>query len=155
VVDRFRDMYRESHRPEPARLLVAVIKAMQCSDPKLGPDNQLKGWRPDDTVDPRIMVNSEWLPMYRSLKPDVRQAITGAMLTAWLDKNLKYRTAQFFTQGTTGRNYTPPREIAAISGGNVSAAAPQFEAARVSPQTIKRLEQWGRSNTNMAASLHY
>jgi hypothetical protein len=155
VIDRFRDMYRESHRPEPTRLLVAVIKAMQWSDPKLGPDNQLKGWRPDDTVDPRIMVNTEWLPMFQPLKPDVRRTITENMLTAWLDKNLKYRTAQYFTQGTTGRNYTPPKEIAAISGGNVSAAAPQFEAAGVSPQTIERLQKWGRVYANMAASLHY
>jgi hypothetical protein len=72
VIDRFRDMYRESHRPEPARLLVAVVKAMQWSDPKLGPDNQLKGWRPDDTVDPRIMVSADWLPLFQPLKPDVR-----------------------------------------------------------------------------------
>jgi len=155
VVDRFRDMYRESRRPEPARLLVAVIKAMQWSDPKLGPDNQLKGWRPDDTVDPRIMVSSEYLPMFQPLKSDVRRAIAEAMLTAWLDKNFKYRTAQFFTQGTTGRNYAPPKEIAAITGGNVGAAAPQFEAAGVSPMTIERLQKWGRAYKNMGESLHY
>jgi hypothetical protein len=72
-----------------------------------------------------------------------------------LDKNLKYRTAQYFVQGATGRNYAPPKEIAAISGGNVSAAAPQFEAAGVSPQTIKRLQKWGHSYKNMGESLHY
>jgi hypothetical protein len=155
VIDRFRDMYRESHRPEPTRLLVAVIKAMQWSDPKLGPDNQLNGWRPDDTVDPRIMVSPAWALMFQPLKPDVRQAITENLLTAWLDKNLKYRTAQYFVQGATGRNYSPPKEIATISGGNVSAAAPQFEAAGVSPLTIKRLQQWGRAYKNMGESLHY
>ncbi len=93
--------------------------------------------------------------MFQPLKPEVRRAITDAMLTAWLDKNFRYRTAQYFTQGATGHNYTPPKEIAAISGGNVAAAAPQFEAAGVSPQTIKRLEQWGRSYKNMGESLHY
>jgi hypothetical protein len=155
VVDRFRDMYRESRRPEPARLLIAAIKAMQWSDPKLGPDNQLRGWRPDDTVDPRIMVSADWIPMFQSLKPDVRRAITEAMLTAWLDKNLKYRTAQYFVQGPAGRNYAPPKEIAAISGGNVWESAPRFEAAGISPQTIERLQKWGRSYKNMGESLHY
>jgi hypothetical protein len=155
VIDRFRNMYRESHRPEPARLLVAAIKAMQSSDPKLGPDNQLRGWRPDATVDPRIMIAGDWLPMFQPLPPDVRRAITESMLTAWLDKNLKYRTAQFFTQGATGRDYVPAKEIAAISGGNAWEAAAQFQAAGVSPETIKRLQKWGRAYTNMAASLHY
>jgi hypothetical protein len=155
LIDRFRDMYRESHRPEPARLLVAVIKAMQSSDPKLGPDNQLRGWRPDDTVDPRILVNSDWIPMFQPLKPDIRRAVAEAMLTAWLNKNLKYRTAQYFVQGPAGRNYTRPKEITAISGGNVWDAAPQFEAAGVGALTVKRLMDWGRAYTNMAESLHY
>jgi hypothetical protein len=155
VVDRFRDMYRESHRPEPARLLIAAIKAMQWSDPKLGPDNQLKGWRPDDTVDPRIMVSADWVPMFQPLKPEVRRAITEAMLTAWLDKNLKYRAAQYFMQGPAGINYAPPKEIATISGGNVWKAGPQFKAAGVSPQTVERLEQWGRSHKDMGERLHY
>jgi hypothetical protein len=155
VIDRYRDMYRESHWPEPSRLLVAVIKALQSSDPKIGPENQLKGWRPDGTVDPRIMVSSDWTPMFQSLKPDVRRAIVESMLTAWLDKNLKYRTAQYFIQGGTGRSYKPPKELAAISGGNVWEAVPLFEAAGVSPDTITRLRKWGRAYSGMAASLHY
>jgi hypothetical protein len=155
VVDRFRDMYRESHRPEPARLLIAAIKAMQWSDPRLGPDNQLRGWRPDDTVDPRIMVSPDWIAMFQPLKPDMRRAVTENMLTAWLDKNLKYRAAQYFMQGPAGSNYARPKEIAAISGGSVAAAAPQFQAAGVSPQTIERLEKWGRSYKDMGERLHY
>ena len=155
VVGRYLDLYRESHRPEPARLLVAVIKALQSSDPKIGPDNQLRGWRPDDTVDPRIMINSNWLPMFQPLPADARRDVVEAMLTAWLDKNLKYRTERYFIRGTSVRTYAPPREIAAISGGNVWQSAPQFEAAGVSPLTIKRLRKWGRDYSNMAASLHY
>ena len=85
----------------------------------------------------------------------MRRAITEAMLTAWLDKNLKYRTAQYFTQGTSARGYKPSGKAGAISGGNVWEAAPRFEAAGVSPLTIKRLRKWGRAYSNMAASLHF
>ncbi len=155
LIDRYLDLYRNSHRPEPVRLLVAVIKAMQSSDPKIGPDNQLRGWRPDDSVDPRIMVNSDWTPMFQTLPANVRRDIIESLLTAWLDKNLKYRTEQYFIRGPSARDYAPLGEIAAISGGNVWKAAPQFEAAGVSPLTIKRLRKWGRDYSSMAASLHY
>lgn len=155
LIDRFRGLYRESHRPEPSRLLVAVIKAMQSSDPKIGPDNQLRGWRPDSTVDPRIMVSPVWSPIFQPLPSDVRRAITDAMLRAWLDKNLKYRTAQYFTQGTSGRTYSFTKDTTDISGGNVWLAEPRFQAAGVSPATIDKLTKWGRAYSNMAASLHY
>lgn len=155
VVDHYRSMYGESHWPEPSRVLVSVIKALQSSDPKIGPENQIKGWRPDATVDPRIMVNSDWAPVFQTLQPDVRRAIVESMLTAWLDKNLKYRTKEYFIQGATGRDYKPGKEIAAISGGKVWEAAPLFEAAGVSPDTIARLRKWGRAYSDMAASLHY
>jgi hypothetical protein len=155
LIDHFRVLYGESHRAEPGRVLVAAIKAMQSADPKAGPENQLRGWRPDGTVDPRIMIQNDWIPMFRALQPEVRLAITENMLNAWLDKNLKYRTASYFTQGPTGTSYTPLKEAAGISGGNVSAAAPQFQAAGVSPATIARLVSWGRAYSNMAARLHY
>ncbi len=155
VLDRYRSLYGESHWPEPSRVLISAIKALQSSDPKIGPENQLKGWRPDGTVDPRIMVSRDWTPMFQALEPDVRRAIVESMLTAWLDKNFKYRTATYFIQGGTGRSYKPPKEIAAISGGNVWEAAPIFEAAGVSPETITRLRKWGKAYSGMAASLHY
>jgi hypothetical protein len=155
TIERYLDMYRESHKPEPARLLVAVIKALQWSDPKIGPENQLRGWRPDDTVGPAIMVDNDWSPVFAALAPDVRRAVTEAFLTAWLDKNLKYRTARYFTQGTSGHSYAPPPKIADITGANAWTAAPRFEAAGVSPETVGRLVKWGRAYTNMAASLHY
>jgi hypothetical protein len=154
-IARFLDMYRESHRPEPARLLITVIKALQWSDPKSGPENQLRGWRPDATVGPTIMVDNDWSPVFRGLAPDVRRAVTEAFLSAWLEKNLKYRTAQFFTQGTTGRNYAPPQKIADITGAAVWTAASKFEAAGVASSTVAQLVKWGHAYTNMAASLHY
>ena len=69
VIDRYLDLYQESRRPEPVRLLVAVIKSMQSSDTKIGPENQLRGWRPDDTVDPRIMIESDWTATFQPLQP--------------------------------------------------------------------------------------
>jgi len=155
LIDHIRGMYGESQRPEPVRALVAVIKAMQSTDPKTGPDNQLRGWRPDATVDPRIMIHSDWAPIFRTLQPDVRRAITEDMLTAWLEKNLRYRMARYFTPGQTGHTYAPAKEVAEITGGSVWVAAPQFQAAGVSPGTIAELLKWGHDYTNMAASLHY
>lgn len=157
LIDRSKAMYLESHRPEPARVLVAVIKALQSADPKVGPDNQIRGWRPDDNVDPRILVSSDWAPIFQALDPGVRRAITESLLTAWLDKNLKYRTSQYFNQGTTSltQTYALPKDLSGISGGNVWLSAPQFQAAGISPDTIARLLKWGRSYANMAASLHY
>jgi hypothetical protein len=155
LIDHFNDLYRESHRPEPARLLVAVIKALQSADPKIGPDNQLKGWWPDANVDPRIMISSDWAPMFQPLPPDVRRAITESLLTAWLDKNLQYRTARYFTRGASDARYRPLKGVADITGGNVWVALPQFQAAGVDALTIKKLRKWGRAYANMAASLHY
>lgn len=155
VVDRCREMFLESHWPEPSRLLIAAIKALQSADPKIGPDNQIRGWRPDATVDPRIMVSRDWTPMFQTLPPEVRRAIVESMLTAWLDKNFMYRTKEYFIQGASGRVYKPRKEIAAISGGNVWEAVPLFEAAGVPPETIKRLQKWGRAYSGMEASLHY
>jgi hypothetical protein len=80
---------------------------------------------------------------------------SGAVLTAWLDRNLTYRTAQYITQGPTGRGYAPSKEINDIYGGNVWLAAPQFQAAGVAPLTIQRLLEWGSADASMAGRLHY
>jgi len=129
---------------------------MQSSDPKIGPENELRGWRPEGTVDPRIMVSRPWLTQFESLPADVRRSVTEAMLSAWLDKTLKYRTAQYFPQGKTAReSYTAPKEFAEFSGGNTWVAVPQFRAAGVSEATVARLLQWGRAWTEMAGRLQY
>src|SRR5207342_2724723 len=67
VIGRFQSLYRESRRPEPARLLVALIKSMQSTDPRIGPDDVEKGWRPTRSVDPAIMVLPAWAPMFEPL----------------------------------------------------------------------------------------
>src|SRR2546429_3482203 len=67
VIGRFRDLYTQTHQAEPTRLLVAVIKAWQSSDPHLGPNNLREGWRPERNVDPRIMISSVWAPIFAPL----------------------------------------------------------------------------------------
>jgi hypothetical protein len=156
VIDRFRVLNNESRRPEPARLLIAVVKALQSSDPMLGPDNPLRGWRPESTVDPRIMVSPGWAPVFRTLAPDVRRSVTEAMMSAWLEKNLRYRIAQYFAQGKSSKDsYTAPKEFAEISGGNTWTAAPQFRASGVSEELVRRLLQWGSTYSSMSSRLQY
>src|SRR5438128_2822775 len=75
LIGEFQDLYRESRRPEPARLLVAVIKAMQSTDPRIGPDDRAQGWRPNQNVDPTIMVSEAWQPMFEPLSSDAKRAI--------------------------------------------------------------------------------
>lgn len=60
LISGFLDLHAQTHQPEPARLLVAVTKALQSTDPHLGPDDLKQGWQPDDTIDPRIMISPVW-----------------------------------------------------------------------------------------------
>src|SRR6267378_3724266 len=71
VIGRFRDLYGQTHQPEPARLLVAVIKGLQSTDAHLGPDDLSQGWRPDQNIDPRIMVSPIWAPIFKPLPIEV------------------------------------------------------------------------------------
>jgi hypothetical protein len=155
VVGRFLDLYRESVRPEPARLLVAVIKAMQSTDPQIGPENRAQGWRPGQNVDPTIMISGVWAPFFQPLFSDARRAITESLLAAWLDKNLQYPVARYFTVGVSERSYAPPASFGGIAGGNVWEAAPLFMAAGVGPDIIRQLERWGTAFTDVAARFQY
>jgi hypothetical protein len=129
MIGRLLDLFRESRRPEPARLLVAVIKAMQSTDPGIGPDNRAQGWRPSQNVDPTIMVSAMWAPIFEPFSSDVKRAITESLLAAWLDKNLQYPLARYFTAGLSERSYTAPASLGGITGGNVWELAPVFMKA--------------------------
>jgi hypothetical protein len=155
VIGRFLDMNRESRSPEPARLLVAVIKAMQSTDPHIGPENQSQGWRPSQTVDPTIMISEAWTPIFQPLSRDLKRAITESLLAAWLDKNQQYPLARYFTPGLSDRSYAPPASFGGISGGKVWEAAPLFRAAGVNPEIVRQLEKWGVAFTDVAARFQY
>jgi len=149
------DLQRLSETPEPGRLLVAVAKAMQSTDPAIGPDNYAEGWRLERNPDPRILVAKEWAPMFRNLPRDVKQALAESLLSAWLDKTLEYPPASYFALGAKPAAYALPKDLQEISGGKVWDAAPQFEAAGVSPVLIARLNAWGKSWTALAELFHY
>ena len=155
IVGGFQDLFDQSRRPEPARLLVVLIKAMQSTDPARGPDDVAQGWRPSLTVDPTIMVNAAWAPMFQPLPGDVTRAVTESLLTAWLNKNRQYRLDQYFRVGLSESSYAPPAKYADISGKAPWETAPSLLAAGVDPNLVRQLQAWGASYTEMAARFQY
>ena len=155
VIGRFLDLYRESHRPEPARLLLAVAKAMQSTDPRIGPGNRAQGWRPEQNLDPSIMISETWAPIFQPLSPDVKRAITQSLIAAWLEKNFQYPVSQYFTPGLAEERYNAPASLGGISGSRVWESAPLFRASGVSPEVIAKLQKWGAAYTDMAARFRY
>jgi len=155
VIGGFLDLHAQTHQPEPARLLVAVTKALQSSDPRLGPADLKQGWQPDDNIDPRIMISSVWAPIFKPLPTVVHQALTASMLAAWMEKNLQYPVAEYLPIGLSRRPYPQPNSYGDITGGKVWEAAPQFRTAGVEPELVKRLQQWGSAYTDRAARIQY
>ncbi len=155
VIGGFQDLYRESQRPEPARLLVAVIKAIQSTDPRIGPQDLAQGWRPNQNVDPTIMVSETWAPMFEPLSLDAKRAITESFLVAWLDKNLQYPVGRYFRVGLTENSYAPPTSYGGISGGRVWEGAALFMAAGVNPEVVKQLQKWGTAYSDVATRFQY
>jgi hypothetical protein len=155
VIGRFLDLYRENHRPEPVRLLLGVIKAMQSTDPRIGPKDRAQGWRPRQTIDPTIMVSEVWTPLFQSLPTDTKRSLTESLLAAWLDKNQKYSLGEYFTPGVSEESYVVPASLGGIAGGKVWESAPLFRAAGVTPEVVNRLQKWGAAYLEMAARFQY
>ncbi len=155
LIGGFLDLHAQTHQPEPARLLVAVIKALQSTDPHLGPDDLKEGWRPDENIDPRIMISPVWAPIFKPLPVEVHQALTISLLAAWMDKNLQYPIAKHLPIGLPRRSYTQPRAYGGISGGKVWEAAKQFRDAGVPAELVQRLQRWGIAYADRAARLQY
>ena len=155
LIGQFRDLYLETKYPEPVRLLVAVTKALQSSDPHLGPGDYDQGWRPDQNVDPRIMISRNWALFFRPFPPGVRRALTESLLAAWMEKTLKYPVTEYLPLSVIQHDYTPSIAYRDISGGKVWGAAQQFRAAGVSDDLVERLQNWGIAYTDRAARLQY
>jgi len=156
VIGRFKDLHAQTHQPEPARLLVAVTKALQSTDPRLGPDDYRQGWRPEQNIDPRIMISPVWEPIFKPLPIELRRALTSSLLAAWMDKNLQYPVAKYLPMGgLPARPYAPPQAYGDISGGNVWEAAQRFRDAGVPAELARRLQQWGIAYSDRAARLQY
>jgi hypothetical protein len=154
VIRRFLDLYGQTHQAEPTRLLVAITKALQSTDPHLGPDNLSQGWRPDQNIDPRIMISPAWSPIFKPLPVEVHRALTASLLSAWLDKNLQYPIAEYLPL-SAGHTYTPLNSYGDISGGKAWEAAQQFRNLGVSAELVQRLQQWGFVFTDRAARIQY
>jgi hypothetical protein len=155
VIGRFLDLYRETHRPEPVRVLMAVAKSMQSTDPRLGPRDHQQGWRPSQNVDPTIMVSAVWAPIFQALPADAKRAFTEALLAAWIDKNQQYSIGEFFTTGIKDEGYNAPAYLGGIAGGKVWESAPLFRAAGVSAAEVSRLQKWGAAYLETAARFQY
>jgi hypothetical protein len=151
----FLDLQRLSERSEPGRLLIAMGKAMQSTDPAIGPDNYSEGWRPERNIDPRIMVAREWAPVFRDIPDGLKRAITESLLSAWLDKTLQYPVASYFARGSRPASYKLPAQLLEITGGRVWDASPRFRAAGVRPVLVERLDVWGGAWTAVAELFHY
>lgn len=154
VIGRFRDLEMQTHQPEPTRLLVAVIKALQSTDPRLGPEDLHQGWRPEQNIDPRIMISPNWAPVFKPLPVEVHRAVTASLLTAWLDKTLQYSIAKYLPLGLPPQSYSPST-YGDISGGNVWEASRQFRGQGVPADLVERLELWGVAYTDRAARIQY
>ena len=156
VIGRFNDLHAQTHQPEPARLLVAVTKALQSTDPRLGPGDYRQGWRPEQNIDPRILISPVWEPIFKPLPVELRRALTASLLSAWMDKNLQYPVAKYLPMGgLPARPYAPPQAYGEISGGSVWEAAQQFRDAGVPAELARRLQQWGIAYSDRAARLQY
>ena len=121
----------------------------------LGPEDVEQGWRPGQNVDPTIMVDGAWTPVFDPLSSDARRAITESLLGAWLEKNMQYQTGRYFRVGLPQQNYAAPARYGSISGSKVWEAAPQFLAAGVDPDLVRQLQTWGTAYTNTAARFQY
>jgi hypothetical protein len=132
-----------------------LIKAMQSTDPRVGPEDVAQGWRPNQNVDPTIMVDAAWAPMFQPISADAKRAMTESLVAAWLDKNLQYPVGRYFRVGLSESSYAPPASYGSISGGKVWEAAPLFAAAGVNPELIKQLQRWGTSYNDTAARFQY
>jgi len=155
LVGQVRDLYLQSQNPEPVRLLVAVTKALQSTDPHLGPDDYSQGWRPEQNIDPRIMVSPNWVSFFRPLPFEVRHALVESLLAAWMDKTLQYPITEYLPLVSLQHDYRSRYSYGDISGGRVWEAAEQFRAAGVSDDLIQRLQNWGLAYTDRAARLQY
>ena len=150
-----RELERWSKMPEPGRVLLTVIAAMQSTGREIGPQDKAKGWQPDQTIDPRMMVAPEWSETFAGIPPAERRAITQAWLSAWLQKCTSYPVATYFHLAQLPGSYEPPKELRAISGGKVWGSASSFRAAGVDGKLVDRLEMWGSQYIAVSSLFQY
>jgi hypothetical protein len=150
-----RELERRSGVPEPGRVLVTAIAAMQSTGQTIGPQDIARGWRPDQTIDPRMMVAPEWSETFAGLPADERRGIAQAWLSSWLEKCTSYPVVTYFRLSQLPGSYEPPKELRAISGGKVWESASGFRAVGVDAKLVDRLELWGSQYMAMSSLFQY
>jgi hypothetical protein len=150
-----RELERWSGVAEPGRVMVTVIAAMQATSPTIGPQDNAKGWRPEQTIDPRMMIAPEWSETFAGLPAGERRAIAQAWLSAWLEKCTSYPVVEYFHLSQLPGSYEPPKELRAISGGKVWESASSFRAAGVEAKLVDRLELWGSQYMTLSSLFQY
>ena len=144
-----------SGRPEPGRLLAMAIRANQSTDIASGPQDNARGWRPEQNIDPRMLVADHWQATFSGLPASERQSMTQAWLEAWLDKSTRYPVADYFYRAQLPAHYILSPELHEISGGAVWTAAASFRAAGVDASIVNRLQAWGDEYMRAAELFHY
>ena len=150
-----RELERWSGVAEPGRVLVTAIRAMQSTGQTIGPQDNANGWRPDQNIDPRMMVAPEWSQTFAGLPAGERRAIAQAWLSAWLKKCTSYPVAAYFHLSQLPGSYEPPKDLRAISGGKVWESASRFRAAGVDAKLVDRLELWGAQYMTVSSLFQY
>jgi len=154
VIGSFQDLYRVTRKPEPARLLITMIKSLQSTDARVGPEFVDRGWRPARNVDPAIMVHDRWAPIFQPIPAEVRRAITESFILAWLEKNRQFALDRYF-RGGSERSYTLPTNLEGVIGGDIGDAAPQFARVGISADIISQVKKWSADLADVAARFQY
>ena len=101
-------------RPEPGRVLVTVIAAMQSTDREIGPQDKARGWQPDQTIDPRMMVAPEWSKIFAGLPAGRATGDYASMVEGMAQKCTSYPVVAYFRLAQLPGSYEPPKELRAI-----------------------------------------
>jgi hypothetical protein len=150
-----RALQRLSGVAEPGRVLVTAVAAMQQTDRRVGPEDKAAGWRPDQMLDPRMIVADDWRETFAGLTADERRAIAEGWVRAWLDKSESYAIASYFHRAQLAGSYVPPKELRDVSGGKVWEAAEEFRRIGMDEGLVERLLVWGRELMRGAALFQY
>src|SRR5262249_3726226 len=132
-----------------------VTKSFQSSNPRFGPDDFNQGWRPDRSIDPRILIASPWDSYFTPFSPEMRRSLVESLLSAWMDKTQQYPVTKYLPLPVVHNNYSSSYGVADVSGGQVWQALDQFRAAGVSNDLLLRIQSWGQTYTDRAARLQY
>ncbi len=150
-----RELQRLSGLAEPGRMLVTAVAGMQATARRVGPEDTAEGWRPDQMLNPRMMVAPGWQETFAGLDAGERRAIAEGWVRAWLGKSGSYAMASYFHRAQLAGSYAPPKELRDVSGGKVWESSAAFRGMGINEGLVERLEAWGREFVRALALYQY